>query len=170
MSTSLKFEHIMKAKLADFATGGAALLIEPDYTIKTSYPTPDFATGVGVLGQGEREVQLLDGVPPSVLRIQEQVKVYGEQLTEFSDGKREKDIYIQGIAGHPAVTLVATAEEVSFCHCSFAISAPSAARVILTRLFSAFLTTGRLYYLGDSAEHQPGPALPREQAEWMGLA
>jgi hypothetical protein len=86
MSLSFKFhEHTKQARLADFA-----------------------ATS------GEKEVTLTPGIPPSVLRINKEIKVYGEQLHEFSDGKREKDIYIQGIANHPHVTLVDNPTEADY--------------------------------------------------------
>ena len=60
------------------------------------------------------ELSVTSGVPPSALRIQTTLKVYGEQLFDFRDGKREKDIYIQGIEAHPHVTLVDTPEEADF--------------------------------------------------------
>ena len=60
------------------------------------------------------ELAVTSGVPPSALRIQTALKVYGEQLFDFRDGKREKDIYIQGIEAHPHVTLVDTPEEADF--------------------------------------------------------
>jgi hypothetical protein len=86
-------ENIFEKHLADFALAATAL----------EHHQPQVSQ--------RHTFQLNEGVPPSHLGIVKDYKIFGEQMTNYADGKREKMILQEGIKNHPHLSMTDTVKD-----------------------------------------------------------